>query len=95
MGMVSGAMAALIGISAIGTGAAIYGASRTGKRAKATAPPAIIPMPAAPKVADVAAQAQVTAKAKKRAIARSRSIYTSPLGIGGEAQITRKVLLGQ
>lgn len=95
MGMVSGAMAALIGISAIGTGAAIYGASRAGKRAKATAPPAIIPMPAAPKVETAAAQAAATVRGKKRAIARSRSIFTSPLGIGGEAQITRKVLLGQ
>ncbi len=84
-------------LAATAIGAGIWGISQAGKRSKSAAakPAAIMPMPAPPKVEVAAAQAQATAKSKKRAIARSRSIYTSPLGIGGEAQITRKVLLGQ
>ena len=33
--------------------------------------------------------------AKKRAAARSRSVYSSPLGISGEASTVNKTLLGQ
>lgn len=40
------------------------------------------------------AQAKETVTKKKKAIARSRTIYTSPLGIGGEAEVVRKTLLG-
>jgi hypothetical protein len=32
---------------------------------------------------------------KKRAIARSRTVYTSPLGLSTEAQTASKMLLGQ
>ena len=39
-------------------------------------------------------QAQATVTQKKRAIARSQTIYTSPLGIGGTADVARKTLLG-
>jgi hypothetical protein len=95
MGAVSGTMAALIGLSAIGTGAAVYSATRAKKKQAAGQTPAIMPMPTPPKVETAAAQAEASARTKKRAIARSRSIYTSPLGIGGEAQITKKFLLGQ
>lgn len=41
------------------------------------------------------AQASETIAAKKRAIARSRSVYTSPLGLSTEATTSRKFLLGQ
>ena len=41
------------------------------------------------------AQAKGTITAKKRAMARSETIYTSPLGIGGQADVARKMLLGQ
>lgn len=39
-------------------------------------------------------QAQASLTKKKRAVARSESIYTSPLGIGGTADVARKTLLG-
>ena len=39
--------------------------------------------------------AQAATTAKKRAIARSRSVYSSPLGISGEASTIKKTLLGQ
>ena len=51
------------------------------------------PLPKAPDPADAAASASEVIK-KKRA-ASTQSIYTSPLGIGGEAQVARKTLLGQ
>ena len=44
--------------------------------------------------ATASAQASTTASNKKRAVARSNTIYTSPLGIGGTADVARKVLLG-
>jgi hypothetical protein len=44
--------------------------------------------------ATASSQASATASNKKRAVARSNTIYTSPLGIGGTADVARKVLLG-
>ena len=41
------------------------------------------------------AQAKAVVSAKRKAVARSETIYTSPLGIGGTAEVSRKVLLGQ
>lgn len=46
-------------------------------------------------IATAEAQAKGQVTQKKRAIARSETIYTSPLGIGGQADVSRKVLLGQ
>lgn len=88
---------AVIGYAALGyglAGAGIWAMSQAGKKPK-TAAPTPFPMPKAPKVKDAAGQTQAALKAKKQAIARSRSIYTSPLGIGGEADIAKKYLLGQ
>uniref|UniRef100_A0A6M3K6U6 Uncharacterized protein n=1 Tax=viral metagenome TaxID=1070528 RepID=A0A6M3K6U6_9ZZZZ len=45
--------------------------------------------------ATATAQAKGVVTEKRRAIARSQTIYTSPLGIGGTADVSRKVLLGQ
>jgi len=41
-----------------------------------------------------AAQAQAAIDAKRRRMAGSESIYTSPLGIAGTADVARKTLLG-
>lgn len=60
------------------------------KSKKAPAPTA---MPAAPKVDNAASEAEQAARNKRRK--QTRTIYTSPLGIGGEANIARKTLLGQ
>ena len=50
-------------------------------------------------ITDTIAKAQATAQAvttaKKRAASRSRSIYSSPLGIAGEASTAKKTLLGE
>ena len=52
-------------------------------------------MPEAPKVEDASSKAAEALKKKKLAMSKSKSIYTSPLGIGGEAEISKKSLLGQ
>ena len=41
------------------------------------------------------ATAQAATTAKKRAVSRSRSVYSSPLGLAGEATTIKKTLLGQ
>lgn len=52
-----------------------------------------IPLPQPPSAVDSASTgAEVIRKKKSTA---SQSIYTSPLGVSGEAQIARKTLLGQ
>lgn len=45
-------------------------------------------------IASAEAQAKGQVTNKKRAIARSETIYTSPLGIGGQADVAKKMLLG-
>lgn len=40
-------------------------------------------------------QAQAATQARLKAARGSKSIYSSPLGMGGEAATARKVLLGQ
>lgn len=55
--------------------------------------PAPLPLPQAPSPQAAAEKAEETIRRKKAAI--SRSIYTSPLGVAGEANVARKTLLGQ
>jgi sugar phosphate permease len=52
-------------------------------------------MPEIPKVEDAQAQAKKRQIQRRADIARSQSVFTSPLGIGGEAEVARKTLLGQ
>lgn len=52
-----------------------------------------LPMPQAPSVGDAQSKAEDVIK-RKRATT-TQSIYTSPLGVAGEAGIARKTLLGQ
>ena len=54
-----------------------------------------MPMPEAPKQADASDLAQKKVKARRIAQRTSQSVYTSPLGIAGEADIAKKTLLGQ
>ena len=78
---------------ALGGGAAAgFGASKlmSGGRNQIFLP---TPLPQPPS-ADTAAEKAGEVIKKKRA-AMTQSIYTSPLGVAGEAQIARKTLLGQ
>jgi len=52
-----------------------------------------LPLPQAPKVEDAADKALETAKRRKTAA--TQTIYSSPLGLKGEADVAKKTLLGQ
>jgi hypothetical protein len=59
------------------------------------APAAASTEPAAETIAKSQETAQAATTAKKRAVSRSRSVFSSPLGIAGEAATIKKTLLGQ
>ena len=81
---------------AVGLGAAIggaaYGIGAAQNKPKQEAP---MPMPEAPKVEDQSVKAENVVDEKRRAMARSKSIYTSPLGIADQANVVKKTLLGE
>ncbi len=52
-----------------------------------------LPMPQAPSAMDAGDKADKIVKAKRASA--TQSIYTSPLGVAGEAGVARKTLLGQ
>jgi len=52
-------------------------------------------LPQSPSTSNAAAQARSEAQRRRRSMSRSESIYTSPLGISGQANIARRTLLGQ
>jgi len=58
---------------------------------KQTAQPTPLPQP--PNPVDAAAKAGEAIRKKKAAV--TQTVYTSPLGVKGEADVARKVLLGQ
>lgn len=60
---------------------------------KQEASPSPIPLPQPPSVEDSTTKASDIIRRKKASM--TESIYTSPLGIAGEAQVARKTLLGQ
>jgi len=84
----AGAVVAGIGTAAIGSTA--YSMSQSGKQ-KTSAPV----LPQSPSIASAEAQAKDATRARLKAASRSQSIFTSPLGISGEAEIAQKTLLGQ
>ena len=78
---------------AIGLGAAaagVVGAKMASKGPSEAPKP--LPMPQAPSVDAVAEKASDNMRKKKATM--SQSIYTSPLGVSGEAAVARKTLLG-
>lgn len=81
--------AILLGLGAAGAGVGISKLV-SGSAAKQVSP---IPLPKPPSADMAADKAQEIVK-KKRGAA-TQSIYTSPLGVSGEANVVRKTLLGQ
>ena len=73
----------------------------TGKDSEAQAPaqvpeaPASVTESAAEVIKKSEEQAQMATRSRQVAARRSRSIYSSPLGLAGEASTAKKVLLGQ
>ncbi len=76
----------------LGTAAGI-GISKSVGKGGGGGPAAPIPLPQPPTPEAAADKAQEIVRRKK--VAMSQSIYTSPLGVAGEANIARKTLLGQ
>lgn len=52
-----------------------------------------MPLPEAPNPADAAAKAQEAVKKRRASV--SQTVFTDPLGVGGQADIVRKTLTGQ
>ena len=63
---------------------------RGGGGAPSTSP---LPMPEAPKVEDTQGKADEITRRKRAA--QTQTIYTSPLGVAGEAAVAKKYLTGQ
>lgn len=80
--------AILLGLGAAGAGVA---ANKMSAPKQQDSSP--IPLPQPPSAVDSAAKAEDVIRKKKAAM--SQSVYTSPLGVAGEAQVARKTLLGQ
>jgi hypothetical protein len=91
------------GAAAFGTGLAVaggaaYGAYALGKAAtggKGGGFGMQMPMsPKAPKMEDASKMAQLRNEERKRAMSRSKSVISNPLGLKDEAATVRKKLLG-
>lgn len=90
--MAVGTTTALLIGGGIGLGA--FGAKKSGFfGGAAKAAQQVMQLPQPPSASDAGAKADEIIK-KKRA-SMSQSIYTSPLGVSGEADVARKTLLGQ
>lgn len=87
--MAKGFWGNLLALSTAGVSTAFTGNNKSG----GSPAPAPIPLPQAPSPVDAQAKAQDIAR-KKRA-EMSQSIYSSPLGLAGEADVARKTLTGQ
>lgn len=92
LGKVLSAIFMPVGLGGLGVGKSPFSGGSSQGEASAPAP-APIPLPQAP--APEAAQAQATETIKKKKSAMTKSVYTSPLGVAGEADVARKTLLGQ
>ena len=90
--MAIGTLAAILGGLAIG-GAAAGITKAISNRGGGGGPTAPLPLPQPPAPSAAADRAQEIGRRKMAAA--TKSIYTSPLGVAGEAQVVRKTLLGQ
>lgn len=79
-----------LAFGAAGVGAAAIAKSGEGK---GSASPIPQPLPAPPKIDAAADEAQK--QALKRRGAATKTVFTDPLGVGGQADIVRKTLTGQ
>ena len=77
-------------LAGIGAAGALAGSKTLGGQEKPGEPP---PLPQAPKPDYAAAKA--AALAAKRKGAMTKTVYGSPLGLAGTAQVARKTLTGQ
>lgn len=88
----SAAVAAAIGAAALAGGGTAVGMSMMNKNENK---PAQSAMPAPIKASDAKDAAKEGLLKKKRQIEGSKTIFTDPLGLSGQAQVVRKTLLGE
>ena len=94
IGSGAGFTAAGLAIGAgVGVGLSAIGRSGGGKGDGSDTPYAPQPLPAPPKIDAAADEAQK--QALKRRGAATKTVFTDPLGVGGQADIVRKTLTGQ
>ena len=96
MGAITGTMLAVgTGLALAGAGVGIGASALFGGKNKSSDMAAQMPAtPAVPKIEDASAKANAMAEERRRAMARSKSVQTNPLGINDEAAVARKKLLG-
>lgn len=80
---------AATGLAASAIGSSVYSATQANRK------PSMPAMPQALAIGAAETFAKSAARQKSISASRSQSVFTSPLGIGGEADLTRKTLLGQ
>lgn len=87
------AFSTILGALTLGLGAAgaAYSMGSSQKQSSQSVPD----LPKAPDTSQAQAVATAEAKKKRSLMRKSQTIFTSPLGIGGEASVARKTLLGQ
>jgi len=87
------AFSTILGATALAVGAGVGATALAGGFNRPASPS--VSMPQAPKMGDASAKAQAMGLKRAKAMGRQESIQTSPLGIAGEAEITKKKLLGE
>jgi len=87
------AFSTILGATALAIGAGVGATALSGGFSKPKSPS--VAMPQAPKMGDASAKANAMSLKRMKAMGRLESIQTSPLGIAGEAEITKKKLLGE
>jgi uncharacterized protein HemX len=90
---------AVLAVGALSAGVSVYEGNQQEKAIKnaqndAAAAQAKSLEEAKAAVAGAGDQAQAQIDAKRRAIAASNTVFTNPLGIGGQAAVNKKTLLG-
>jgi hypothetical protein len=79
-----------IALASLAIGSTVYSMSQANRQP--TQAPAL---PQTPSIQEAEDKSKEAAKQKRLAMARSQTVYTSPLGLETEAEGARKTLLGQ
>ena len=78
----------------LGGGTDMFGALKSDKKkSNESVAAGPLPVPEAPKPEESAAKASETSR--RRRINQTQTVYSSPLGVSGEANVARKTLTGQ
>ncbi len=79
----------------LGGGLDMFGALKPDKSKKSESSSEPTPLPQAPASSQIAEQAAENSRKRRRSSGSTKTVYTSPLGIKAEADVTKKTLTGQ